>query len=155
MSARRFSRYLPLFLWMAIISLASTGSFSGDNTSRFIRPLVLWLFPNISAESLALIHFTVRKLSHFAEYAVLGFLAARAFASSKREIFKQRWFSLSLFLVVIYALLDEYHQSFVPSRGASIYDCLIDTSGGLAALLIFALRRARRQARAEAQLLRS
>jgi VanZ family protein len=39
-------------------------------------------------------------------------------------------------LVVVYALADEYHQSFVPSRTASIYDSLIDMIGGLTALLI-------------------
>ena len=33
-------------------------------------------------------------------------------------------------------LLDEYHQSFVPQRTASIYDSLIDMAGGLTALLV-------------------
>jgi len=36
---------------------------------------------------------------------------------------------------VVYALLDEYHQSFVPSRTASVYDSLIDATGGMVALL--------------------
>jgi VanZ family protein len=36
---------------------------------------------------------------------------------------------------VVYALLDEYHQSFVPSRTGSVYDSLIDATGGLVALL--------------------
>ena len=43
---------------------------------------------------------------------------------------------LSLALVVVYALLDEYHQSFVPSRTASIFDSFIDMAGGLTALLL-------------------
>jgi len=38
--------------------------------------------------------------------------------------------------VVVYAWIDEYHQSFVPSRTASIFDSLIDMAGGLTALLI-------------------
>jgi VanZ family protein len=46
----------------------------------------------------------------------------------------------SLALVVAYALLDEYHQSFVPSRTGSIYDSLIDISGGLVALLLIRWR---------------
>jgi VanZ family protein len=41
-----------------------------------------------------------------------------------------------MLLVVIYALLDEFHQSFVPSRTASIYDSAIDVAGGLTVLLI-------------------
>ena len=39
--------------------------------------------------------------------------------------------------MVIYGLLDEFHQSFVPSRTASIYDSAIDIAGGLTVLLIF------------------
>jgi VanZ family protein len=47
-------------------------------------------------------------------------------------------------LIVVYALLDEYHQSFVPSRTASIFDSFIDMSGGVAMLLL--LRRRQRAA---------
>ena len=39
-------------------------------------------------------------------------------------------------MVVICALLDEFHQSFVPSRTPSIYDSAIDVAGGLTVLLI-------------------
>ena len=136
MAAKRLSRYLPLIIWMAFISFASTSGFSAGNTSRIIRPLVLWLFPATSEETLALIHFTVRKVAHFVEYAILGILAARTFTSSSRPLIKRFWFSLSLFLVTLYALFDELHQSFEPSRTGSIYDCLIDTLGGLSALLL-------------------
>jgi len=45
-------------------------------------------------------------------------------------------------LIVVYALVDEYHQSFVPSRTASIFDSLIDMAGGLTALLIVRKRSA-------------
>jgi len=47
---------------------------------------------------------------------------------------------ISLALIVTYALIDEYHQSFVPSRTASIYDSMIDMAGGLTALLIIRRR---------------
>ncbi|HZE73535.1 MAG TPA: VanZ family protein [Pyrinomonadaceae bacterium] len=140
-TAQRVSRYLPLALWMVFISIASTSEFSGANTSRIIRPLVLWLFPGTSEATLQIVHFSVRKLAHFTEYAVMGFLAARAFSTSSSESLKRRWFLIGFGLIVIYALLDEYHQSFVPSRTASIYDSMIDSAGGLAALLIYARRR--------------
>jgi VanZ family protein len=45
---------------------------------------------------------------------------------------------VALVLVVLYSLSDELHQSFVPSRGASLHDCAIDSVGGLAALLVLA-----------------
>ena len=139
---RFLSRYLPIVIWLGFISFASSNSFSAANTSRIIGPLVLWLFPHTSAETLATIHFITRKIAHFTEYAILGFLAARAFRTSPRPAIYERWFLICATLVVVYALMDEYHQSFVPSRTASIYDSLIDIAGGLTALFI-AHRRSR------------
>jgi VanZ family protein len=142
-SLRRFvSRWLPLIAWMGFISFASSAEFSAANTSRIIGPLVLWLFPNTSAASLELIHLCVRKLAHLSEYALLGILAARALRTSPRTLFQRRWFLISVCLIVGYALLDEYHQSFVPSRTASIFDSLIDSVGGLVALIVIRWRAA-------------
>lgn len=139
----RLWRYGPLLAWMAFIFFASTGGFSGSNTSRIIRPLLLWLFPAISEDQIYQVHFLTRKMAHFMEYALLAILAARAFSTSSRLTLRRRWFLVSLLLVVVYALSDEYHQSFVPSRGASIYDSFIDMAGGLTALLFYAWRKAR------------
>ena len=133
--ARFLSRYLPLISWLGFISFASSDSFSHGNTSRIIGPLILWLFPNTSQESLAVVHVVTRKAAHFTEYAILGFLAARAFRTSPRPAIRDRWFLISATIVVVYALMDEYHQSFVPTRTASIFDSLIDMVGGLTALI--------------------
>ena len=146
---RLFSRYLPLIAWLAFISFASSDNFNAGNTSRIIGPLILWLFPNTSPETLAVVHFTTRKIAHFSEYAILGFLAARAFRTSPRPAISQRWFLICATIIVIYALLDEYHQSFVPSRTASIFDSFIDMAGGLTALVFIYSRKgakAQRQA---------
>ena len=121
---------------MAFISFASTGNFSAGNTSRIIGPLVLWLFPDTSPEALLAIHGVTRKIAHLTEYALLGILAARAFRGSRHEALREWWFVMSLVLVIVYALADEYHQSFVPSRTGTIYDSLIDMAGGLAALIV-------------------
>ena len=138
--ARFLSRYLPLVAWLIFISYASSDSFNAGNTSRIIGPLVLWLFPNTSPETLLVIHIITRKCAHFTEYAILAFLAARAFRTSPRPALANRWFIAALALVVAYALLDEYHQSFVPSRTSSIYDSFIDMLGGLTALLLIRSR---------------
>jgi len=134
---RRFWRYGPLVLWIIFISFASTNEFSASNTSAILRPILLWFFPNLSEPRLAAVHFLTRKAGHFTEYAVLAFLARRAFITSSYAFLKRYWFQLGLLLVVIYGLLDEYHQSFVPSRTASIYDSAIDVAGGFTVLLIF------------------
>ncbi|HUS12191.1 MAG TPA: VanZ family protein [Pyrinomonadaceae bacterium] len=133
----RLWRYGPLLLWIVFISFASTAEFSAVNTSTFFRPLVLWLFPTLSEAKVAAIHFLLRKIGHFTEYAVLAFLARRAFITSSRAWLRQGWFQCGLLLVMTYALLDEFHQSFVPSRSASIYDSAIDIAGGFTVLLLF------------------
>ena len=133
---RFVSHYLPLIAWLVFISFASSDNFNAGNTSRIIGPLILWLFPSTSPETLAVVNIITRKIAHFTEYAILGFLAARAFRNSPHPAIKQRWFLICVALVVIYALLDEYHQSFVPSRTASIFDSMIDMMGGLIALII-------------------
>lgn len=143
--ARLFSRYAPLIAWLAFISFASSDSFSAGNTSRIIGPLVLWLFPNTTPESMAVVHVVTRKLAHLTEYAILGFLAARAFRSSPRMAIRRRWFLISLALIVAYALLDEYHQSFVPTRTASVFDSFIDMTGGLIALVVVSRKGAKVQ----------
>lgn len=135
---RRLWRYLPLVLWLALIFIGSTNALSASNTSLIIEPLFKWLFPQITESELESVHFVVRKLGHFSEYAVLALLAARAFLSSTRTLLRRRWFAVSLCLVAAYALLDEYHQSFVPTRTASIKDSMIDIAGGATALLLLA-----------------
>jgi VanZ family protein len=130
---------------MALIFLFSTGEMSASNTSRIVRPLLLWLFPDISEERLNLAHFLVRKAAHFTEYAILALLAARAFFHSSRVPLRRRWLMAALLLVVVYSLTDEYHQTFVPTRTGSIYDSFIDMSGGAAALLLLTLWRRRKK----------
>lgn len=141
----RLWRYGPLVLWLALIFLASTGAMSAPNTSRIIGPLLRWLFPQITEAQLLRAHFVTRKLAHFSEYAVLALLAARAFIPSTRAWLRQRWRLSAFLLVVVYALLDEYHQSFEATRTASIWDSMIDTAGGTTALVLLTLWRAWRQ----------
>jgi VanZ family protein len=125
-----------LVFWLGVLFTASTSGFSAGNTSRFIRPFLRWLFPKLSEPEVDSIHFLVRKAAHFTGYAILGFLAGRAFKSSARDIIRRHWFWWASLLVVLYALFDEWHQSFVPTRTGSIYDSGIDIAGGLTVLLI-------------------
>jgi VanZ family protein len=124
---------------MCFVLFASTANFSASNTSRIIRPLLVWLFPDITEASLDQVHFLVRKTAHFTEYALLALLAARAFRSSRLARLRRFWPLVSISLVACVALLDEYHQSFVPSRTGTIYDSLLDMTGGATALVCCAL----------------
>jgi VanZ family protein len=134
---QRVLRYGPVLVWTGLILFASTQGFSAGNTSRIVRPLLLWLFPNIEEAQIAMVHFLTRKAAHFIEYAILALLARRAFISSSRNFLRGHWFALSLPIVILVACIDELNQSFVPSRTGSFYDSCIDIAGGLTVLLSF------------------
>jgi VanZ family protein len=142
-----FSRYGPLIIWAALIFIGSTDLLSGSNTGGVLVRPVLWLFPHASERTVTIYQFLMRKTGHLSEYFIFAVLAARLFRTSSRQWLCRHWFWASLFLVVVYSLSDEFHQSFYPSRTASIYDCMIDSVGGLIALVWLAVRQRRADSR--------
>jgi VanZ family protein len=132
-----FLRYwLPFLVWITLIFVGSTDLMSAEHTSRFIVPFLRWLDPTISVETLMQVHFYVRKAAHVCEYAVLAALLYRALVNT---ILRGRilWSAAIVLLVCgLYAMTDEFHQSFVPSRTASARDVAIDSAGALFGLLV-------------------
>jgi VanZ family protein len=137
--AGRLWRYGPVVAWAAFVLFASSANFSASNTSRIIRPLLLWLFPDIAEASIQQVHFFVRKAAHFTEYAILALLTARALRTSGRAALRRSWWPASLVFVAAVSLVDEYHQSFLSSRTGTIYDSLLDMTGGAVALTCLAV----------------
>lgn len=137
----RFFRYAPLILWIGVVLFASTTQGAMQNTSRFIRPLLEFLFPHAPEEMITVYHGYIRKLAHLSEYAILAFWAARAFTSSSAKFLQKYWFPCSFALVFIVAAIDEYNQSFNSLRTGSVFDVLLDVSGGTLAIIFFALYR--------------
>ncbi len=180
---RSFLKYwLPVVIWLCLIFIGSTDLMSAEQTSRIIRPLLRWLKPDISMETIAQVQFVVRKCAHLTEYAILAILLWRAVyrgtnlkmkmspnpakpsssfnkhAVVGREIQTEGAGRSSLvasigcpwvrsrsilFLIVWCAAVlvagsDEFHQSFVASRTASVIDVMIDSLGALLGLLICA-----------------
>jgi VanZ family protein len=73
--------------------------------------------------------FIVKKGGHIIGYAILAFLLWRAFDFKEQKV----W--VAWFLAILYAITDEFHQSFVPGRHSSIWDVLIfDNLGALISL---------------------
>lgn len=134
--ARKLSYWLPPFLWMTAIFIFSTDLFSVGNTGGFVKQIIQWIYPAISEENLQTAHVLVRKAGHFTVYAVLAMLLIRAFRASSELRWRWQWALYTFFIVGIYALLDEYHQSFTTSRTGSIYDSLIDLTGGACMLVV-------------------
>jgi VanZ family protein len=142
--------WMPVVIWMAIIFSASSDRMSFSHSSRIIAPILHWLFPQMSDQSVHSIVFAVRKAAHVTEYAILGLLVWRALrkptgggasvlpragstASRRRWLWAHAW--SALIFVALYATSDEIHQAFVPTRQASVWDVLLDTLGGAFGLL--------------------
>ena len=79
----------------------------------------------------------LRKIAHLTEYGILTFLLIRAFVKSCPAMVRARIVVWCGLLSVAYAISDEFHQSFVPGRGPSAGDVVIDACGVAICLLIF------------------
>ena len=130
--------WLPAIGWAIAIYIFSTHAFASGNTSRFIIPLLKWLMPNATAAELFAAHGVIRKVAHFVEYFILSVLVFRALRGAATG-WRFAWSFWTLALVVGYAALDEVHQMFVPTRGASPYDVMIDSAGALTAQVFLLL----------------
>ncbi len=119
-----------IVLWMGFIFWMSTGEFSAANTSKIIEPLLRFFMPTLSNETLQLLHGIIRKCAHVTEYFILGLLVYHSFRneSDNRKIMSRA--VVSMLVIVGFALTDEFHQSFVISRTASLVDVSIDAFGG-------------------------
>jgi VanZ family protein len=133
--ARRLAPWVPAIAWAILITGASTDLFSASHTSRYILPALHLLFPHASAETLDLLHSLIRKSAHVTEYFVFSFLLLRAMRGERRG-WRIRWAIVALAIAAGYSALDEFHQSFVPSRTASPWDSLLDTSGAAIAQVL-------------------
>ena len=129
--------WAPVFAWMLLIFLmsAAPGETSGEQSGRLLALLLSafeWLTGvSPSPDALGTLELLLRKGAHMAEYAVLFLLSRRAFSQSG----SRRPDLHALLLCAAYAAGDELHQCFVPDRGPSPVDVMIDTAGALFALL--------------------
>ena len=140
-SPRKLRAWIPTLLWLCILALFSTDTFSAEHTGSVLLKILHALFGTRFDEQFEQIHFLIRKSAHFCSY---GFLGALAFFSWRttlpaRPRWTWRWCLLALLVAVIAGSLDEFHQIFVPSRGPSLRDVFIDTIGAVFCQLVIAL----------------
>ncbi|HWF03742.1 MAG TPA: VanZ family protein [Candidatus Angelobacter sp.] len=138
---RKLRAWIPTLLWLCVLAIFSTDLFSAEHTGSILARILDTLFPHLSAEWFERIHFLVRKSAHFCSYGLLGafsFFSWRAtFPAPVRWRFL--WATLGLLTAFAGGSMDEFHQSFVPSRTSSFHDVMIDTVGGLFFQLMIAL----------------
>ncbi len=139
--SRTFFRYwLPLVIWIAVIFAASTDLFSAQHTGSVIESILAAIFGHaLPQKQFDPLHFVIRKLAHITEYAILGALAFRALRGDEGG-WRPRWAIAAIAIALVVAASDEFHQSFVPSRGPSPVDVGIDTVGAAMAQVVIRLR---------------
>src|SRR3954462_1172431 len=72
------SVWLPVVLAIIVIMIESTGTFSAQNTSSWLRPIFEHVFGRISDSGWELVHHYLRKTGHFVGYGTVGFTFLRA-----------------------------------------------------------------------------
>lgn len=114
----QLSRWLPLVLILALIFILSANQ-DPYRLLPFETPFEKWL----------------SIIGHFVEYTLLGFAALRAIQWQDPPL-KKRNIAIFVFCL-LYALSDEFHQTFVPGRLFQIQDLLIDSAGIFTGILIY------------------
>jgi VanZ family protein len=115
--------------WMAVISLMSTEPFSASNTNRYIDPLLRFFFPSLRRADFVFAHTVIRKTAHFVEFFILGSLLYWACRRGRWPAWRASWMAQALVVAVLYSLIDEFHQAFVPNRTPSLFDSGVDSLG--------------------------
>jgi VanZ family protein len=124
-------------LWSTVIFSFSTDTFSSEDTQGVIIDILHTLVPHAPLSTLLTLHDVIRKCTHVGEYFIFGVLLFRAIRAP-RQGWDWRWALLAILIAAFYASSDEIHQIFVPSRGASALDALLDTGGaGLAQFFLW------------------
>ncbi|KGX91006.1 VanZ family protein [Pontibacillus marinus] len=82
------------------------------------------------------LHHIVRKNAHFFLYFVLGVLVLNALRFSWRAG-KGLLIGGAFLFCIFYALSDEFHQVFVPGRGAQLSDVFIDSAGAGVGIVLY------------------
>ena len=135
--ARLYRYWVPPILWAAVIFLGSGNALGASNTAPILATILNAVLGHPLAPSqFEIVHFLVRKAAHLGEYAIFGALVFRAIRQD-RGGWNWRWALAAIVLAALYAASDEWHQSFEPSRTASAFDVLIDTTGATLAQVLF------------------
>jgi hypothetical protein len=134
----------PSLINFAIVANESTDRFSAEHTRHLFYH---WFSAHIMAvnwETWGLINWELRKFGHFTGYGVICLIFytcwTRTLLPHVEETFARLRRRRALGAIVstfLLASLDEFHQTFIPSRTGSFHDVVTDTVGGFFALVIW------------------
>jgi len=142
---QRILDWLPAALSVLMIALESTSTMSAANTSEWLYPFWVKLFGPISLQHWNEVHHLIRKTGHFVGYGIVSLAFFYSWRQTLHRMAVKHWTLwrrasvLAVLSTLLIASLDEYHQSFLPSRTASPVDVGIDLCGAIAAQLVLLL----------------
>ncbi len=136
--------WIAAILWLIVIAIESTAWLSSNHTSRILYPLFHYLF-SMDLERFEIWHHHMRKAGHVVGYAILSILLFRAWRATlpvaNNVKWTWRWANIAVLGTALVASLDEWHQSFIPSRTGRWQDVVLDTCAGIGAqVLLFFCR---------------
>ncbi|MFZ1721357.1 MAG: VanZ family protein [Microgenomates group bacterium] len=111
-----FSAFIPPIAWAALIFFLSSQQ-------------------TLPAPSVTALDYLFKKSAHIFVYFVLCWLVQNSLHKVSSTM-PSKIFATSFFICLLYALSDEYHQSFTPGRFASLYDVGYDMIGASLAIVV-------------------
>ncbi len=126
-------------LWIGIIVVESTSYLSSDNTGHILFRVFHYLF-GISPEHFRPLHTFIRKGGHFVGYAMLSFLLFRAWKATLPSLkrWTLKWSAIAFFMTAFVASMDEWHQTYIPSRTGTLHDVFLDSFAALTMQVLIA-----------------
>ena len=141
------SAWIPAVICVALIALSSSDTFSSDNTSSVLRPILERIFGAMSDHRWCKLLFDIRKVGHFFVYGFVSLVFFRAWRMTFRlshaysaVTASLRASAVALLSTLLLSGADEFHQLFLPDRTGSPRDVLLDMCGAVTCqLILFAI----------------
>jgi VanZ family protein len=138
-------------LWLVLIAIESSDLLSSVNTGHLLYVVLTYFFGHIDMNRFNFWHHILRKTGHVLGYGILSVLLFRAwkatFPAAGSGMWSWRWTYLAFFGTAVVASLDEWHQTYLPSRTGTYKDVILDSTAAIAAqiLLYLLLRKSKPQ----------
>lgn len=108
----------------------------------FLYMALIWILSSHPADAIVNTPFSfdtlLKESLHLIEFAILYWLIGFAFIAHNK--WSERASILAAMVAILYGLTDEIHQSFVPSRSATVIDFVKDTMGVVVSYIIVKLK---------------
>jgi VanZ family protein len=128
--------WIPAIIAVLVICVESQNGLGAMQTSTWLSQFLHWT--GHQDNFVWMVNHILRKTGHFMGYGLLGLCFARGWLHVLRRRVAATWVGLRLRAgacgvasAFVVASGDEFHQVFLPTRGASVWDVLLDTTGAL------------------------